>query len=254
MSKNWTYEETILALYLYCIIPFNRVSSKHTDIIKLSGLLSRSPNSIKMKIGNFGSFDPLLKARGIVGLQNISKLDKLVWDEFHNNWDQLVLKADEIIKGIEPDNPNFGIIEVNDFSETITEKSAITKARLKQSFFRKTILASYNNTCCITGMNIPELLVASHIVPWSENKELRLNPTNGLCLNAIHDRAFDKGLMTITPDYKIVFSERLKDANSHISIKLHLLNYEGKKIQPPERFHPSKDYLEFHNKNIFKNE
>ncbi len=72
---NWTREQTIIALNFYCKIPFNRVSSTHPDILWIAKIIGRSANSVKMKIGNFGSFDPELKKRGIVGLANTSKLD-----------------------------------------------------------------------------------------------------------------------------------------------------------------------------------
>jgi predicted restriction endonuclease len=59
----------------------------------------------------------------------------------------------------------------------------------------------------MSGLSDSRLLIASHIVPWSSDKQIRLNPSNGLCLSAIHDRAFDKGLMTLSDDLKIVISE-----------------------------------------------
>ena len=86
----------------------------------------------------------------------------------------------------------------------VIERESIVKVRVNQYFFRKTILAAYNNTCCITGINKPELLIASHIIPWSENEELSVNPLNGLCLNAIHDKAFDCGLIAIRTDLMII--------------------------------------------------
>lgn len=60
-GNNWTKEQTIVALNLYCKIPFNRVASTHPEIIKVAKIIDRSTNSLKMKIGNFGSFDPELK-------------------------------------------------------------------------------------------------------------------------------------------------------------------------------------------------
>jgi putative restriction endonuclease len=95
---NWTREQTIVALNLYCKIPFNRVSSNHPDIIRIAKIIGRSPNSVKMKIGNFGSFDPELKMRGIVGLGNTSKLDDLVWNEFNNDWSNLAYESELLLQ------------------------------------------------------------------------------------------------------------------------------------------------------------
>jgi putative restriction endonuclease len=91
---TWTREQTIVALNLYCKIPFNRVSSRHPDIIRIAKIIGRTPNSVKMKIGNFGSFDPELKKRGIVGLGNTSKLDEIIWKEFNNDWGNLAYESE----------------------------------------------------------------------------------------------------------------------------------------------------------------
>lgn len=48
-----------------------------------------------------------------------------------------------------------------------------------QSFFRKVVLAAYNSKCCVTGNPVEDLLVASHILPWSDFPQHRLNPKNG---------------------------------------------------------------------------
>ena len=180
---NWTKEQTIVVLNLYCKIPFNRVSSNHPDIIRISKIIGRSPNSVKMKIGNFGSFDLELKERGIVGLANASKLDKTVWDEFNNNWENLGYESELLISNF-ANEPIEKTSQIDiDNLPLGKEREAVIKARVNQSFFRSTILSSYNLKCCITGLSIPDLLVASHIIPWVRDDKIRLNPHNGLCLN-----------------------------------------------------------------------
>ncbi|MFA5832406.1 MAG: HNH endonuclease [Bacteroidota bacterium] len=254
MKQNiWTREQTIVAFNLYCKIPFNKVSSNHPEILKISKIIGRSPNSVKMKIGNFGSFDPELKKRGIVGLSNSSKLDKEVWDEFNMNWENLVFESESIIAkyakktlgeliGLDLENLPKG-----------KEREAIVKTRINQSFFRSTILSSYNQKCCITGISVPQLLVASHIVPWSKNENIRLDPRNGLCLNSLHDRAFDHGFITITTDYKIIVSKEL--TANYKKDKLtqeYFLSFNNKSINMPDRFLPKKEYLDYHYENIFR--
>ena len=125
----------------------------------------------------------------------------------------------------------------------------VVKARVNQSFFRQIILASYDNKCCITGISVPELLVAGHIIPWSIDKKNRMNPCNGLCLNALHDIAFDKGLITITIDYRIKISKALKQQSGP---ELLFIPYDNKKIALPQRFTPSKEFIEYHNRHIFR--
>ena len=150
-----------------------------------------------MKIGNFGSFDPELKKRGIVGLGNTSKLDEIIWNEFNSDWNSLAYESELLISKF-TNQPIEKIVEINgDDIPAGKERESTIKARVNQSFFRSTILSSYNLKCCITGLSITELLVASHIVPWAKDEKNRLNPHNGLCLNSIHDKAFDKGFISI---------------------------------------------------------
>lgn len=254
MAKQnlWTKEQTIVALNLYCKIPFNRVSSNHPDIIKIAKIIGRTPNSVKMKIGNFGSFDPELKKRGIVGLGNTSKMDEIVWNEFNSDWDSLAYESElliskftnqpiEIISGINLEDIPLG-----------KERDVILKQRVNQSFFRSTILSSYNLKCCITGLSISDFLVASHIVPWAKDEKNRLNPHNGLCLNSIHDKAFDRGFITITADFKIKISTHLLDLKKDNAVTDLFLKYQNQSIILPDKFLPSKEFLDFHSKNIFK--
>jgi putative restriction endonuclease len=251
-SNNWTREQTIVALNLYCKIPFNRVSSNHPDIIRIANIIGRSPNSVKMKIGNFGSFDPELKRRGIVGLGNTSKMDEIVWNEFNSNWNNLAYESELLISKF-TNQPIENISEINLANIPLgKEREAIIKQRVNQSFFRSTILSSYNLKCCITGLSITEFLVASHIVPWVKDEKNRLNPHNGLCLNSIHDKAFDKGFITITPDYKIKLSRELIDLKNENAVSDLFLKYQNQSIILPDKFLPSKDFLDYHYNNIFK--
>lgn len=102
----------------------------------------------------------------------------------------------------------------------------------------------------MSGLSEPRLLVASHIVPWSKDKANRLNPSNGLCLSAIHDKAFDKGLITLTDDFKIVVSEELKRKNDSFIIEV-LLPLNGLAIEPPERFVPQAEFIAWHRSELF---
>ncbi|MFA6897519.1 MAG: HNH endonuclease [Patescibacteria group bacterium] len=252
-DQRWTREQTIVAFNLYCKIPFNRVSSSHPEIVKIAKIIGRSPNSVKMKIGNFGSFDPELKKRGIVGLINASKLDEEVWIEFNKNWEDLVFESEKILTSFEGVDilKKESINEDNfRFAEGV-EKERLVKTRVNQSFFRQTVLSANNFTCCITGIDMPELLIASHIMPWSMAAKNRLNPRNGLCLNALHDKAFDKGLMTVTTDFKIKISSKIL-AKPSAPIEKWIAGFEGKSITIPERFVPTTEILEYHNRNIFQ--
>lgn len=102
----------------------------------------------------------------------------------------------------------------------------------------------------MSGLSESRLLIASHIVPWSKDKANRLNPSNGLCLSAIHDKAFDKGLITLTDDFRIVVSEELKRRKETFVIEV-LLPLNGRTIEPPERFAPQAEFIAWHRNELF---
>ena len=252
-SNRWTREQTIIVFNLYCKIPFQRASSTHPDIVKISKIIGRSPNSVKMKIGNFGSFDPELKKHGIVGLSNASKLDKEVWDEFNNDWEALAFESEKLIGIFLFDDEKSSNSDTHKILPEGSEKESLVKTRVNQNFFRDAVLSAYNSTCCITGIQVPQLLIASHIIPWSkaDKKTQRTNPRNGLCLNALHDKAFDRGLFTVTTNYCIKISKKIMDVNNQI-ISKYFKQLDSKKISLPYRFLPQKEFLEYHNNEIFK--
>ncbi|MBJ7882248.1 HNH endonuclease [Gelidibacter salicanalis] len=248
-NNNWSREETIVAFNVYCKIPFKNSSKTHPTVIKYAHIIGRSPSALNMKIGNFGRLDPELKKRGISGLVNGSKLEEIVWNEFHGNWDDLAFESEKIIAEFQG-NSIEGIINIEDFPEG-KDKLRLVKTRVNQSFFRSSVLSAYNLTCCITGLKIPELLIASHIIPWRDDKE-RTNPQNGVCLNSLHDKAFDKGLLSISPDYTIAISRYILDYEMKED-KLYFSHFNNKKMSLPDKFFPKREFLEHHYSNYIKN-
>lgn len=252
-SNKWTREELILAFNLYCKIPFGTIHIRNPKIIDLAKFLGRTPSAVSWKLANLASLDPTLKKRNIAGASHSAKLDAEIWEEFNNNWDLLSFESEKLLaektgKSVE----EITDIEVFDLPKAGKEREAIVKVRVNQSFFRKAVLAAYDFKCCITGLGIPELLNASHIIPWSKDKVNRVNPRNGLCLNAIHDRAFDRGLLTITTEYKVKISSSIKSVDISESVQNFLVRYDGTKIESPARFFPDASFLMYHNENIFK--
>ena len=248
-QRLWARDELILAINLYCKLPFGKMHKSNPDIINFAILIERTPSSIALKLGNFASFDPTLRERGIKGASNASKLDKIIWDEFYNNWDSAILASEQLLAEKKKTTVvKMNEIKIEEFLLEGKEKERLIKVRVNQSIFRTMILATYNSKCCITGIDNLDLLLASHIVPWSKDELNRLNPMNGLCLNALHDRAFDKGLITISSeDYSIKVSSKLKQKSIPESIYQNFINLEGQQIVLPDKFLPSRDLLKIHN-------
>jgi putative restriction endonuclease len=250
--RDWTRDELIVAFNLYCRIPFGRIHIRNPEIIDLANALRRTPSSVSWKLANFARLDPALQKRQIRGATHGSRAEEDIWKEFHQNWDALAFESQRLmaqLKGVPPE----ALVPPEIFPEGKT-REAIVKTRVNQAFFRSAVLAAYSCKCCVTGLSVSELLTASHIVPWRSDVKNRTNPRNGLCLNAIHDKAFDSGLITVGPDYRIRLSSALK-RGGNLDDELHrylLLRYEGQKIALPNRFVPEGSFLEHHNRHVFR--
>lgn len=247
----WTREQTIIAFNLYCEIPFGQAHSRNAKVQKVAKLIGRTPGAVARKLGNFGSLDPELQARGVKGLGNRSKLDEEIWNEFHDNWNKQAYESTKLIAMYEK-KPIEKIIEI-DIDNLPKGENVIrsVKTRVYQSFFRKAVLAEYDQTCCITGIKVPDLLMASHIVPWKDDEDNRTNPKNGLCLNSLHDRAFDKGYITVLPNYTILVSKHITGLKDDV-IDDYFKKYDKQVINKPHKFLPEKEFLEYHYEHVYK--
>jgi putative restriction endonuclease len=252
-NKRWTKEQVKLAFHLYCQIPYGRIYGRNQEIIKLAKIIGRTADAVAMKMLNIASIDPAITSTGRVGLGNASALDREVWNEFHSDWERLAVECQLLRQQLDKnatENLETESDELVPEDFTGETRQVIIEQRIKQSFFRRAVLSSYQGRCCMSGLSEPRLLVASHIVPWSKDKANRLNPSNGLCLSAIHDRAFDTGLITLTDDFKVVVSEELKRRNEPF-IKEVLLPLNGRTIEPPERFAPQAGFITWHRNELF---
>ena len=251
-SNKWAREELILAFNLYCKIPFGTIGLSNPKVIALAKILGRTPSAVSWKLANLARLDPYLQGRKVAGASHGSKLDIEVWNEFDNDWERLSFESEKLLAEKFGQNiEKTADIETLDLPKSGKEREAIIKVRVNQNFFRQTVLAAYEYKCCITNLGIIELLNASHIIPWSKDESNRVNPRNGLCLNAIHDRAFDRGLLTITPEFKIKISKSIKRKGVDNAVQDFLLRYDSCEIRLPTKFLPDVNFLKYHNKNIF---
>lgn len=246
--NDWTREEHILAFNLYCKIPFGTIHMRNPRLVELSRLLGRSIGSISYKLANFARLDPALQARNIKGMPHGAKGEEEVWREFAHNPEALAFESERLLanclgKPIE----EVADVDTRDLPPAGLEREAIVRLRVNQSFFRNRILSAYDYRCCITGLSIPQLLVTSHIIPWSEDAVNRLNPRNGLCLNALHDKAFDRHLMWIENDFTVRFVKGLHTSAKRGETSLEwLLGFEGARLALPKKFTPDAKFLRIH--------
>lgn len=246
-NKDWTREEHILAFNLYCKIPFGNMYARNPEIIALAKALGRSPNALALKLSNFARLDPELQARGIKGMQHGAKGEIEVWREFDNNPETLAFESERLLSQFTGRKlEDIAEIDERELPKEGRERERMVRVRVNQHFFRAAVLSAYDHKCCVTGLAIPELLVASHIVPWAADPKQRMNPRNGLCLNALHDRAFDRKLMFVAQDMTVRFHEKLVRAEKKSPGLDWLLSYEGTPICMPRKFKPDAALLASH--------
>jgi putative restriction endonuclease len=218
-------------------------------VIDLARAIGRTPSSVSWKLANFARLDPALQKRNIAGATHGGKAEVEIWEEFRSDWERLAFESERLLAQI-----TGHAAELEDEGKVFPEgrtREAMVRTRVNQGFFRAAVLAAYGSSCCITGCSVSELLNASHIVPWAVDVKNRTNPRNGLCLNAIHDRAFDCGLLTVTPDLKVKISTKARRKSSDVGTHELLLRYEGAAVSLPRRFAPEPEFLKYHNEQVF---
>lgn len=257
-GKDWTRDELLATCNLYFTVPFVQMHYRNPKIIEMARALGRTPSSVAMKLLNFASLDPAHQARGVSGLKGTSRADREIWEEFRSRWDSAVEESEMVVDRLMPaeEPPTKARKAQYEFPRDTysgqTERNATVRVRAGQTFFRKAVLAAYGARCCITGNPIPELLTASHILPWAKFPEHRTNPQNGLCLAAHFDRAFDEGLVTFDERLRLKLSPQLRCWLPDTALEREFLPMESAPLRLPERFPPDESFLKFHRENIFQ--
>ena len=202
-------------------------------------------------------------ARGIKRLSAASNQDREMWKEFHTHYETLGQESEQLLHDLFTTDNEYEV----DFLERDkvrlepslkppsgpTEKASLVLVRRGQQFFRQTVLNSYGVRCCISGINIPSLLVASHIKPWGVFPRHRLDPRNGLCLSRLHDAAFDAGLITLDENLTVVLSVKLKHFLPSQALEQNFVRFEGQSIRLPDKLaEPDRTFISFHRRCIFQ--
>ena len=253
--SSWARQELLVAFYLYCQMPFGKLHSRNPDIIRYASFLGRTPSALAMKLTNIASLDPVIISSGRKGLKGTSASDRAMWDEMQSDWENFAIESYQAMSTFNEDFDTEYFDEDSSVEETVnytgTEKTTKTKTRVGQEFFRKTVLSSYEYRCCITGLAIPQLLVASHIIPWKTDSSNRLNPRNGLSLSMLHDKAFDRGIITISENMTVRVTTKKITRNDSFYAQA-IMGYQDQEIFLPEKFQPHTKFLAYHREQIFE--
>lgn len=238
-------------------MPFGRLHNRNPEIQRIARLIGRTADALGMKACNFASLDPAQRARGVRGLSQCSRADEELWEEFEADSESVAAEAEEAFERFDrscevTEASRTDEVEASALPEQATEVARTVRTRRVQGFFRRAVLISYQNRCALTGIQVEGLLNASHIIPWSVNEQRRADPRNGLCLNALHDRAFDRGLLTFDDDLRVVVSSRLKTEEPPELHSKFLVEIEGVALQLPTRFEPDRAAIHYHRDNVFR--
>lgn len=175
-------------------------------------------------------------------------------NEFVNNQSELLFESERIFAEYQHKSIEAKFSDVLKGTEKLKGETKIRaiKMRVNQNVFRQIVLVNYSGECAITGIDIPELLIASHIIPWSKNESERLNPENGICLSPTFDKCFDKGFIGIDADYKIHLSGKLREQIKKPYFDKTFGDLDGREINLPLKYLPKREFLDYHLTNIFK--
>ncbi len=263
---QWTREHFLIALNLYCKLPFGQLDHRNPLIIDVAQKMGRTPSSLAMKLSNFASLDPVQRARGIRGLVGATNQDQEMWTEFQSNPATLGPESEQLLHDLfttddtqELDFLGRDRVRIERSRAIIaptgaTETIATVRVRRGQQFFRQSILSAYGVSCCISRINAPRLLVASHIKPWSDFPDDRLNPRNGRCLSSLHDAAFDAGLITVDQNLCVVLSGKLRSYFPQSALEQNFLPFAGQPIRLPGKVaEPDAAFLTYHRDTVFAN-
>jgi predicted restriction endonuclease len=258
-AVKWTREHLLIALNLYCKLPFGSFDKNNTVVKEVAAKMGRTSNSLAMKLSNLASLDPVQRARGIVGLAGASRQDRLMWDEFQSKLSVLGEESEQLLHDLftTDETKEVDFLQRDKLRLVAptgpTETRASVKVRRGQQFFRQAVLTAYDIRCCISGINVPRLLVASHIKPWGTFPGDRLNPRNGLCLSTLHDAAFDSGLITLADDLSVVLSKRLRHYFPQPALEQNFVPFEGQPILLPEKLaEPDIEFVRYHREEVFQ--
>jgi hypothetical protein len=143
----------------------------------------------------------------------------------------------------DPDEVEVFRDQIEQSSFEVLDAAATVKTRgSAQRAFANAVKGNYGCRCAITGIETKDFLVAAHIVPWSKDQSIRLDPSNGICLSLFLDCAFEKGYLLIEDDHTIrIDFDRIGDDHA---LRSQLEPYNGRKLNAPTKGKPKLEYLQ----------
>lgn len=182
-------------------------------------------------------------------------LQQFLLDEYFpstkKNIAQYAVEQDKLFDELEGKILNEDAVEYRAEISELLKQNDEEEVYLRGSMFKREIPKIYNNSCCISGMRIVataniSMVDACHIVPFSESYDDTI--TNGITLCPNLHRAFDRGLIGIDGEYRVLVSKGFKEVDSGYGIT----RFEGKQILLPRerKYWPAQEKLAWHNVHV----
>lgn len=227
VKRDWTLMEDLACLYLYLKNGRKQVDDNSQEAMELASAIGRTPGAVAYKSANFRYIDS-----GKDGFSNGSKVDFIAWKAYSEDIEYCEKAYYELVNSSDT------------FTDVITAETHISKGdyyvpdtfgraamRASQATIKGNALSIYENRCAMCDIDHPALLIARHIIPWSKDQNVRADPRNVLLLCALHDKLFDKGLISISKEFTIIASADVsKYSETHKIVK----EVENKKLRLPK--------------------
>lgn len=247
-----------MAFALYMVLAPSECDDRGRDVQRVASVLHRTPNAASLKIWNIAANDCNRRLSGRVGMTHGSRLDREIWEEYAQEGDDFLNRCLDLVTEVLQQADRNDVLPSSRFSSLETasrmllgeERTVTAVQRVHQEYFRNSLLTNYRHSCCLSGIHVDSLLIASHIKPWAESSPReRTASSNGLLLNAFLDRAFDQGFITINHDYRVIVSGEVRHSPAN---DMWLYRYDGRRIALPEVNPPSHEFIDYHNTHVFR--
>ena len=247
--NSYTKEQEILIIDLYTRTPTARIRDSNPEIIALCDFFNDNGyhsvvSGIRNKMENLKSVDPEYTADGRTGRNNIRQGFKELWlEELRSGFSELDKHVEWAVSEIVKHSP-----------ADAAGAMPVWRHRSGQANYRDRVLAAFDNSCCISGIQTPDLIQACHIKPYricerDGMEEQKTDVRNGLCMSVLHHKAFDSGLITIDEEHRLLISSEWEDLADDDTF---FRPYEGRRIRETSRTIIGEEYLEYHRENIFR--
>jgi putative restriction endonuclease len=223
MILNYRKDKLVINPIIGCIVLTNPIFFKQEDWIE-------TPEDWSRSIVQGKSYESNERIGNMIWTEIVKRLDKYLHSNLIDN-----SYSEKIIS--EPSSPLYG-------------NSILTKIRLGQGAFRVLVTDAYSRKCSITGEKTLPVLEAAHIKPYMLSGPNHIS--NGILLRSDMHKLFDGGYLTITNDFRIEVSKRIKEEfqNGREYYKYHGSSLQVIPTREYER--PRPEFIDWHNSNVYQ--